>query len=99
MTCRNICSNGQAIFTALIQFSVIIRMRKMNHQVKAIILLLVVAITVFGTLEVYADPASGSFDVPQIREDFTNFIVYDREKAVQYAKKWSDEQNQGKFHP
>ncbi|MBA4602036.1 amidase domain-containing protein [Thermoactinomyces sp. AMNI-1] len=83
----------------LLQFSVIIRMRKMNHQVKAIILLLFVAITVFGTLEVYADPAGGSFDVPQISEDFTNFIVYDREKAVQYAKKWSDPDNQGKFHP
>lgn len=74
-------------------------MRKMNHQVKVIILLLVVAITVFGTLEVYADPAGGSFDVPQISEDFTNFIVYDREKAVQYAKKWSDEQSPGKLHP
>lgn len=83
----------------LLQFSVIIRMSKINHPLKAIILLLFVAVTVFSTLEVYADPAGGTFDVPQIGEDFTNFIMYDREKAVQYAKKWSDPDNPGKVHP
>ncbi|MGA8943495.1 MAG: amidase domain-containing protein, partial [Thermoactinomyces sp.] len=48
---------------------------------------------------IYAEPAGGTFDVPQISEDFANFIVYDREKAVQYAKEWSDPDNPGKFHP
>lgn len=66
---------------------------------KATILLLLFSIIILGYHKTYAEPNGGTFNIPHIDDDFTNFIVYDREKAIQYAKKWSDPDNQGNFHP
>lgn len=78
-------------------FSVMISMSRKKYYI--VILLLLLSIMIFGYHEAFADPNGGTFDVPHIEDEFTKFIVYDRDKAIQYAKKWSDPDNQGNFNP
>ncbi|MBA4496408.1 hypothetical protein ACFO25_00670 [Paenactinomyces guangxiensis] len=45
-------------------------MRKHFHRFALIILFLFVGVNIFGSAQVYADPAGGGFNVPQINDEF-----------------------------